>query len=68
MNNIPKNLRNSASLSIYAYSLLPVTLKETTPGTHWIGGWIHPRSGLDDVEKILDLIGTRTTISRSSSL
>jgi hypothetical protein len=20
-------------------------------GTHWIGGWVNPRSGLDDVEK-----------------
>jgi hypothetical protein len=22
-----------------------------TPGTHWIGGWVGPRAGLDDVEK-----------------
>jgi hypothetical protein len=22
-----------------------------TPGTHWIGGWVGPRGGLDDVEK-----------------
>jgi hypothetical protein len=21
------------------------------PGTHWIGGWVGPRGGLDDVEK-----------------
>jgi hypothetical protein len=21
------------------------------PGTHWIGGWVGPRAGLDDVEK-----------------
>jgi hypothetical protein len=21
------------------------------PGTHWIGGWVGPRIGLDDVEK-----------------
>jgi hypothetical protein len=21
------------------------------PGTHWIGGWVGPRDGLDDVEK-----------------
>jgi hypothetical protein len=21
------------------------------PGTHWIGGWVDPRAGLDDVEK-----------------
>jgi hypothetical protein len=21
------------------------------PGTHWIGGWVGPRVGLDDVEK-----------------
>jgi hypothetical protein len=22
-----------------------------TPGTHWIGGWVGPRTGPDDVEK-----------------
>jgi hypothetical protein len=21
------------------------------PGTHWIGGWVGPRTGLDEVEK-----------------
>jgi hypothetical protein len=26
-------------------------LGERTPGTHWIGGWVDLRSGLDDVEK-----------------
>jgi hypothetical protein len=24
---------------------------EIVPGTHWIGGWVDPRTGLDDVEK-----------------
>jgi hypothetical protein len=24
---------------------------ERAPGTHWIGGWVGPRTGLDDVEK-----------------
>jgi hypothetical protein len=24
---------------------------ETAPSTHWIGGWLNPRAGLDDVEK-----------------
>jgi hypothetical protein len=27
------------------------TLGETAPGTHWIGGWVGRRAGLDDVEK-----------------
>jgi hypothetical protein len=22
-----------------------------TPGTHWIGGWVDPRTGLDEMEK-----------------
>jgi hypothetical protein len=22
-----------------------------TPGTHWMGGWVDPRAGLDDVEE-----------------
>jgi hypothetical protein len=25
---------------------------ESATGTHWIGGWVDPRAGLDDVEKI----------------
>jgi hypothetical protein len=40
---------------------------EIAPGTHWIGGWVDPRAGLDDVEKILDPTGTRTPTPRSSS-
>jgi hypothetical protein len=24
---------------------------ERAPGTHWIGGWVNPRAGLDDMEK-----------------
>jgi hypothetical protein len=33
---------------------------ERAPGTHWIGGWVDPRAGLNDVEKILDPTGTGT--------
>jgi hypothetical protein len=33
---------------------------ERAPGIHWIGGWVGPRAGLDDVEKTLDIIGTGT--------
>jgi hypothetical protein len=34
-------------------SFTPQTLylMERTPGTHWRGGWVSPRAGLDDVEK-----------------
>jgi hypothetical protein len=24
---------------------------EIAPGTHWIGGWVDPVTGLDDMEK-----------------
>jgi hypothetical protein len=24
---------------------------EKAPGTHWIGGWVDPGAGLDDMEK-----------------
>jgi hypothetical protein len=27
------------------------TPEESAPSTHWIGGWVGPRGGLDDVEK-----------------
>jgi hypothetical protein len=26
-------------------------LGETAPSTHWIGGWVDPRAGLDNLEK-----------------
>jgi hypothetical protein len=26
-------------------------LEERNPGTHWIGGWVDPRTGLNDLEK-----------------
>jgi hypothetical protein len=28
------------------------THRERAPGTHWIGGWVNPRTGLDDAEKL----------------
>jgi hypothetical protein len=28
------------------------TARESAPNTHWIGSWVGPRAGLDDVEKI----------------
>jgi hypothetical protein len=36
-------------------------LVERAPGTHWIGGWMDPRTSLDDVEKkkILTLPGLK---------
>jgi hypothetical protein len=27
------------------------TPRERAPSTHWIGGWVDPRAGLNDVEK-----------------
>jgi hypothetical protein len=30
---------------------------ERAPGTHWKGGWVGPRAGLDDVEKRKFLTG-----------
>jgi hypothetical protein len=34
---------------------------ERAPGTHWIGGWVGPRAGLDDAEirKVLPLRGLK---------
>jgi hypothetical protein len=47
---------------------------ERASGTHWIGGWVGPRTGLDDVErrKILPLpeleLGLLVRLARSQSL
>jgi hypothetical protein len=42
---------------------------EKTPVAHWIGGWVDPRGGLDDMEKLkfLTPTGTRTRTPRLSS-
>jgi hypothetical protein len=32
-----------------------LTSWERTPGTHWIGGWVGPRTDLDVVEKRKDI-------------
>jgi len=34
---------------LHAPAALPP--KERAPGTHWIGGWVGPRAGLDAVAK-----------------
>jgi hypothetical protein len=39
---------------------------EKVPGTHWIGGCVLPRTGLDDAEKILAPTETRTPTRRST--
>jgi hypothetical protein len=40
---------------------------ERATGIHWIGGSVGPGAGLDDVENILDAIGSRTLTPLSSS-
>jgi hypothetical protein len=38
-------------------------LPALTPGTHWIGGWVGPRIGLDATEKKkLVPVGNRTLV------
>jgi hypothetical protein len=44
------------------------TAGQIAPGTHWIGGWMGSRTGLDAVEKkSLAHAESRTTVSRPSS-
>jgi hypothetical protein len=31
--------------------VLVVLLPEESPGAHWVGGWVGPRTGLDAMEK-----------------
>jgi hypothetical protein len=44
----------SSALVVGEWSALPsglFTPGESVPGTHWIGGWVGPRAGLDAAEK-----------------
>jgi hypothetical protein len=42
------------------------TLGERAPSTHWIGGWMGPRAGLDDVENRKYLILPGLTLQHLS--
>jgi hypothetical protein len=44
---------------VVSYTPLPLYPRGKNPGTHWIGGWMDPRAGLEDVEKILDPTGSK---------
>jgi hypothetical protein len=34
-----------------SFTPLPLYPRERAPGTHFVGGWVDPRAGLDDMEK-----------------
>jgi hypothetical protein len=36
---------------VVSFTARHFTSGETSPGTHWIGGWLGPRAGLDKMEK-----------------
>jgi hypothetical protein len=36
---------------VVSFTPRPLYPRERAPGTHWIGGWVGPRAGLDDMEK-----------------
>jgi hypothetical protein len=36
---------------LVSFTLWPLYPRERLPGSHWIGGWVGLRDGLDDVEK-----------------
>jgi hypothetical protein len=47
---------------VVSFTPLPLYPRERAPGTHFIGGWVDPRAGLDDMDKrkFFDLTETRT--------
>jgi hypothetical protein len=36
---------------VVSFTPLPLYPRERAPGTHFMGGWVDPRAGLDDMEK-----------------
>jgi hypothetical protein len=36
---------------VASYTLRPLYPLGKSPGTHWIGGWVDPRPGLNDMDK-----------------
>jgi hypothetical protein len=47
------------------HTLLYFLLLLITPSTHWVGGWVDPRAGLDAVmkRKIFPLLGIEPWLS-----
>jgi hypothetical protein len=41
----------SATGGVIGFAHLRFTLRETEPGTHFIGGWVDPWDGVDVLEK-----------------
>jgi hypothetical protein len=56
---------------VVSFTSRPLYRRGKSLGTHWIGGWVDSRAGLDDVEKFLTLPGLelrlhgRPALSRS---
>jgi hypothetical protein len=48
----------SALVGVVSFMTLLLYPWGNSPLTHWIGGWVGPRAGLDDMEKILEPTGT----------
>jgi hypothetical protein len=48
-----------------ASRLCHFTLGETDPSTHWIGGWVGPRAGLDAVKNREILLPPQAKISQT---
>jgi hypothetical protein len=36
---------------VVSFTPRPIYSRGKAPVTHWIGGWVDPRAGLDDVKK-----------------
>jgi hypothetical protein len=36
---------------VVSFTPLPLYPRGKSPGTHWVGGWVDPRAGLNEVEK-----------------
>jgi hypothetical protein len=50
---------------VVSFTPLPLYPREGAPGAHFIGGWVDPRAGLDDMEKWNSFYATGTRTSAS---
>jgi hypothetical protein len=38
-------------MEVIRFTHRPLYSQGKTPGTHWVGGWVSPKAGLDTVSK-----------------
>jgi hypothetical protein len=62
--------RSTSWRRVVSFMPRPLYARERAPGSNWIGGWVDPRAGLDDLQKkkYLTLTGLELYLGKAVAL